>query len=197
MVIFEIVVQIIAGCIPAVPAFLLTHRILMSRKPVVQKLEPSSLTPLLEHYTQRTLEVEGKVAPKVIETKSGKKRQETVMEANYRKWANNRAAVPFVKTAIVVLKTISSTSSLDLSLEDQHNLEVLSTQTEKLLSNWYETPEEVRNLPQVKEAFDGQLAEISEGTKNLTVNASENLVRNLNIGTGFIQTKYNNNKSNL
>lgn len=200
MVIFEILI----GLIPAYPLFLLTNKFLMSRKPKVETVKPTVITPLIKEYEQRQLEIEGRVAPKAVEEKKepapakGKKdkRPENVLETNYKKWANNPADIPFVKKAVSVLKIVSEAAVMELSVEEQHNLEVLSNQTETLLSNWYETPEEVRNLSQVKEAFDGQLAEISEGAKTLTINASENLVRTLNIGTGFIQTKYNN-KGNL
>lgn len=195
MVIFEILI----GLIPAYPLFLGTNKFLMSRKPVVEKIKPTVMTPLIQEYKQRQLEIEGRVAPKAVEAKmvtapnkNKKLPEKTILESNYEKWMNNSADIPFVKKSVVVLKTLSEAASLELSIEEEHNLEVLSKQTDTLLSEWYATPERIRNLSEVKKAFSQQLTEIEEGTDNMTTSASKNLVRNLNAGAGFIQAKFNN-----
>lgn len=166
---------------------------------MVQKIAPTSFTPSLEYYHRRQLEVEGKVTPKAIEatkapvlTKGKKDKQpEDVLETNYKKWANNPADIPFVRRAIFILKMLSESADMELSVEEQHNLEVLSSQTDKLLTDWYETPERIRTLPQVDAAFKDQLTQIAEGVNSMTDSVTQNLVRNLNAGTGFIQAKFN------
>lgn len=185
--------------IPAIPAFMLTRGVLMRDKPVAIKRRATKVTRTLNKFTERQLIAEGKIAPKaitrqskVINPSSKKKQPVTAVEANYKKWANNPTSIPFVSKTIAVLKSAASMSSPQLSVEDEHNLEVLSNQAEQLLTDWFATPEHVRNHEKVKEAFNEQLAEITEAVSQFATGLSDNVVRNLNAGTGFIRAKFQN-----
>ena len=190
--------ELVAGVIPSLPVFFIAQHFLLKRKPIAYQVEDSTGKKLIRHYQHQQLEVKGKVLPKSIETAKNDSTRKThnqtltVAQSNYNKWANNKASVPFVKNAITILQSLAATSTMNLSTEDIHDVEVLSTQTETLLTNWYDTPEQVRNLNQVQEAFDEQLAEINDSSQKLTANGSDNLVRTLRIGTGFIKSKFDN-----
>jgi hypothetical protein len=186
--------EILFGIIPAVPAYYGARYIFLRKKPVVYKPRPTALTPLIAEYKQRQLEIEGKVAPAMIEApkpKSIPEKPATVLEQNYAKWSGNKAQIPFVVESIKVLETLSSMSALKLTTEERHNLEVLSSQTDELLTNFFNTPEAIRTMPAVERALHEQLVQIEEGVTNIQVNGAENFIRNLRIGTDFIKTKFN------
>lgn len=186
--------EILFGLIPAVPAYYGARFFFLRKKPVVYKPRPTALTPLIAEYKQRQLEIEGKVAPAMIEEpkpKSIPEKPATVLEQNYAKWSGNKAQIPFVVESIKVLETLSSMSALKLTTEERHNLEVLSGQTDELLTNFFNTPEAIRTMPAVERALHEQLVQIEEGVTKIQVDGAENFIRNLRIGTDFIKTKFN------
>lgn len=186
--------EILLGFIPAVPAYYGARHIFLRKKPVVYKPKPTALTPLIAEYKQRQLEIEGKVAPAAIEQAKPKALTEkvvTVLEQNYSKWASNKAQIPLVVESIKVLETLSAMSVLKLTTEERHNLEVLSGQTDELLTNFFNTPEAIRTMPAVERALHEQLVQIEESVTNIQANGAENFIRNLRIGTDFIKTKFN------
>lgn len=186
--------EILLGLIPAVPAYYGARHIFLRKKPVVYKPRPTALTPLIAEYKQRQLEIEGKVAPAAIEQAKPKALSEksatTVLEQNYAKWSNNKAQIPFVVESIKVLETLSAMSALKLTTEETHNLEVLSGQTDELLTNFFDTPEAIRTMPAVERALHEQLVEIEQVMGSIQANGAENFIRNLHIGTDFIKTKF-------
>jgi hypothetical protein len=156
------------------------------------------MTPIIAQYQQRQLELEGKVAPAAIEQAKPQKnktspKQETVLENNYSKWANNKAQIPLVMESIKVLETLSAMSALKLTTEERHNLEVLSNQTDELLTNYFGTPETIRTMPAVERALYEQLVQIEEGVSGFKAQGADNFIRNLRVGTDFIKTKFNSN----
>jgi hypothetical protein len=188
------VFEILLGILPAVPTYYGARYFFLRKKPVVYRTAPSVLTPIIAEYHQRQLEIEGKVAPRSIEAAKPKAVSEkpvTVLEQNYNKWASNKAQIPLVVESIKVLETLSAMSALKLTTEERHNLEVLSGQTDELLTNFFNTPEAIRNMPAVERALHEQLVQIEEGVTNIQVNGAENFIRNLRIGTDFIKTKFN------
>ena len=185
-----IFLEIIAGLIPAIPAFYLTRTMSLRLKPVKVITRTTQAARILESATQLQLEREGKSKPKEITSSTPTKAETTVMEENYTKWANNKAEIPFIKDTINVLKKLATCPTTQLSIEETHNLEVLSNQTETLLSNWYDTPEQVRELPQVGDAFREQLTKIEEAVNDITLHTSEGIVRELKLGTKFITEKF-------
>lgn len=188
------VVAILLGLIPAIPVYYGARHIFLRKKPAVHRVAPSALTPIIAQYHQRQLEIEGRVAPTAIEqakpAKTGEK-QETVLEQNYRKWANNKAQIHLVVEAVKVLETLSAMSALKLTIEERHNLEVLSGQTDELLTNFFNTPEAIRTMPAVERALHDQLVQIEEGMSGIQANGADNFIRNLRVGTEFIKTKFN------
>lgn len=191
---FELILEIVIGAVPALPAYYLSRFLFLRKKPVVYKVAPSIMTPIIAQYQQRQLEIEGKVAPAAIEPAKPKalsEKHETVLEQNYAKWVGNKAQIPLVVESIKVLQTLSAMSALKLTTEERHNLEVLSSQTDDLLTNFFNTPEAIRTMPAVERALHEQLVEIEEGVTNIQVNGAENFIRNLRIGTDFIKTKFN------
>lgn len=187
--------EVLFGLIPAIPAYYGARAFLLRKKPVVYKTAPSALTPIIAQHHQRQLEIEGKVAPIAIEqlkpAKAITAKPATVLEQNYTKWANTKAQIPLVMESIKVLETLSAMSSLKLTIEERHNLEVLSAQTDELLANFFNTPEAIRTMPAVERALHEQLVQIEEGVNNIKVNGAENFIRNLHVGTDFIKTKFN------
>lgn len=186
--------EILLGLIPAVPAYYGARHIFLRKKPVVYKPKPTALTPLIAEYKQRQLEIEGKVAPAAIEQAKPKELTEkvvAVLEQNYSKWASNKAQIPLVVESIKVLETLSAMSVLKLTTEERHNLEVLSGQTDELLTNFFNTPEAIRTMPAVERALHEQLVQIEESVTSIQANGAENFIRNLRIGTDFIKTKFN------
>lgn len=188
--------EILLGLIPGIPAYYGARRFFLRKKPVVYKTAPSALTPIIDHYKQRQLEIEGKIAPVAIEAPKQEKtrnveQDKTVLEATYSKWASNKAQIPLVVESVKVLETLSAMSALKLTTEERHNLEVLSGQTDELLTNFFNTPEAIRTMPAVERALHEQLVEIEEGVTKIQVNGAENFIRNLRIGTDFIKTKFN------
>lgn len=188
MLVFEILV----GVLPAVPTFWAVRKVLISMKPTVVKTKPTNVSLYNDYLRGEQRVVEGRVAPKAVEKSRDKKEKVTVtvMEKNYQKWANNPVSVPVIQDAIVTLKNAASMASSKLSVEELHNLEVISNQTETLITNWYATPEQVRSHARVGQAFTEQLDELKDGLKKMEANVSDNLVRNLQIETGFIQSKF-------
>jgi hypothetical protein len=83
-------------------------------------------------------------------------------------------------------------SSLSLTTEERHNLEVLSNQTEELLTNFFNTPESIRLMPAVQQALRDHLTQIEEGVSSVKVKGAEDFIRNLKVGTEFIKTKFSN-----
>lgn len=186
--------EILLGVIPAVPTYYGARHLFLRKKPVVYRTAPSALTPIIAQYHQRQLEIEGKIVPPAIEAAKPKTISEkpvTVLEQNYNKWANNKAQIPLVMESIKVLETLSAMSALKLTTEERHNLEVLSGQTDELLTNFFNTPEAIRTMPAVERALHEQLVQIEEGVTNIQVNGAENFIRSLRIGTDFIKTKFN------
>lgn len=190
--------EILFGLIPGIPAYFGARHLFLRKKPVVYKTAPSALTPLIEQYKQRQLEIEGKVAPVAIEApKQEKSKSEgqpkTVLETNYAKWASNKAQIPLVMESVKVLEMLSAMSALKLTTEERHNLEVLSQQTDELLTNFFNTPEAIRTMPAVERALHEQLVQIEEGVTNARVSGAESFIHNLRVGTDFIKTKFNSN----
>lgn len=187
----EVIFGVLAGSL--VP-FFLAKKVFIMKKPVVYRKIPSKLTPLIEHHQKRQLEAEGKIAPIPLPEKEKKKKElltsKTVLEANYSKWSASKAQIPFVVDAVAILKILASMSSLPLSLEERHNLEVLSNQTEELLTNFFNTPELIREMPAVSAALKEQLAHIKMGVTNSKTSGVDNYIRNIEVGTEFIRTKF-------
>jgi hypothetical protein len=187
--------EILFGLIPAIPAYFGARLLFLRNKPVVYRAAPSALTPIIAQHHQRQLEIEGKITPIAIEQSKTLKaitvKPETVLEQNYAKWANTKAQIPLVIESIKVLKTLSAMSSLKLTIEERHNLEVLSAQTEELLANFFNTPEAIRTMPEVERALHEQLVQIEVGVNKIQVDGAENFIRNLHLGTEFIKTKFN------
>lgn len=193
---FELILELVIGAVPALPVYYVSRHLFLRKKPVVYKVTPSRMTPIIAQYQHRQLEIEGKVAPAAIEQAKPKVHEEktttvTVLEQNYAKWAGNKAQIPLVVESIKVLETLSAMSALKLTTEERHNLEVLSGQTNELLTNFFNTPEAIRAMPAVERALHEQLVEIEEGVTNIQVSGAENFIRNLRIGTDFIKTKFN------
>lgn len=189
-----IVFDILLGLIPAIPTYYGARHLFLRKKPVVYRTAPSALTPIIAQYHQRQLEIEGKVVPSAIgatKPKAISEKPVTVLEQNYNKWASNKAQIPLVMESIKVLETLSAMSALKLTTEEQHNLEVLSGQTDELLTNFFNTPEAIRTMPAVERALHEQLVQIEEGVTKIQVNGAESFIRNLRIGTDFIKTKFN------
>lgn len=190
MIIFEI----LFGLLPAIPAYYGARHLFLRKKPVVYRTAPSVLTPIIAKHHQRQLEIEGKVAPAAIEQMKSPQaitsKSESLLERNYVKWADTKAQIPLVMESIKVLETLSAMSSLKLTIEERHNLEVLSVQTEELLTNFFNTPEAIRTMPAVERALHEQLVQIEEGMASIQTNGAENFIRNLSVGTDFIKTKF-------
>lgn len=188
--------QILVGILPAIPAYFIAHALFMSKKPVVTRTQPSVLTPIIEGYRQRQLEIEGRVAPTVTETAKtdnsdkADKKKETVMQRNHAKWGNTKAQIPLVVQSVKLLETMSAMSALHLSVEEEHNLEVLSSQTDELLTNFFQTPEQIRIMPAVQQALQEQLNEIQEVVVNFTGTGAESVIRNIKTNTAFLKTKF-------
>jgi hypothetical protein len=187
--------DVILGVIPAVPVYYGARHLFLRKKPVVYRTAPSTLTPIIAQYHQRQLEIEGKVVPAAIEQakaiKANSERPVTVLEQNYAKWSSNKAQIPLVVESLKVLQTLSAMSSLNLTIEERHNLEVLSGQTDELLTNFFNTPEAIRTMPAVEHALHEQLVQIEAGVSSIQVNGAEDFIRNLRVGTEFIKTKFN------
>lgn len=188
--------EIILGLIPAIPAFLVSRTLFLRGKPVVHKVSPSQLTPVIEAYRQKQLEIEGKVAPAAIETSTPEKPvkgKTTIMSTNYNRWSKAKAQVPLVVESVKILEALSSMSSLDLDAEELHNVEVLSNQTDELLTNFFQTPESIRTMPAVQAALAEQLKEIEVGVNSVTGIGAEDIIRKANISTSFLKSKFSRN----
>ena len=190
------VFAVLLGIVPALPTYFGAKAYFVRNKPVIHKTAPSAMTPLIEHYHQQRLEIEGKVVPAAIEQTPAKavtptEKSQTVMDKNYAKWAANKAQIPLIQESIKVLETLSAMSSLKLSVEEHHSLEVLSNQTEELISGYFSTPETIRTMPAVERALHDQLVQIEEGVSSIKVKGADSFIRNLKVGTEFIKTKFN------
>lgn len=89
-----------------------------------------------------------------------------------------------------LLKSLAALSKCNLDLEGQHNVDVLSTQTNALLANYINTPEAIREMPAVEEALVGQLHQIQESLDSIQSDSAEHMVRELKVGTGFLRAKF-------
>lgn len=189
--IFSILLAIVAGVAPAIPAYFITQKIILNSKPVQLKKLPSRITPVLEQYQERQREIEGRVNSPALPQSSGSARAMTPAETNYARWVKNQVELPLVRRSIEALKVLASISTLELTVEERHDVEVLSSQTDELLTNFFKTPEAIRSMPEVVAALEEQVKQIEQGTSSLKVSGAENFIRSLNVGTGFIKSKYN------
>ena len=192
----ELVWPVLLGLVPGLPVYYAARSFFLRRKPVVYKTSPSAMTPIIAAYQQRQLEIEGRIAPAAIESpkpvKTSAPKTHSVLVTNHKKWAENKAQIPLVMESIKVLETLAGMSSLNLTTEEQHNLEVLSNQTEELLTNFFNTPESIRLMPAVQQALRDHLTQIEEGVSSVKVKGAEDYVRDLKVSTEFIKTKFNN-----
>lgn len=167
------------GVIPAIPAYLIAHTVFKKRF----LLEQKALHGLAPAPDNKEVAGKAKGSKKVAEPLNA-------IVRNQLKWEPRRTDVPLVKSAQEVLNAIVSMSSLQLSPEERHDLEVLSNQTDELLTNFFDTPESVRSLPEVQTALEAQLVAIVKGVDNIHATGASALVRELTNGTEFLKMKF-------
>lgn len=167
-------ILVAVGLLPAVPVYF------VSRKVFDKRFEQQKHVPALTQTTE----------PKKSKNKQ-KALQVSVITENNKRWEKRPSAFPLVIGGKKVLKTISALSALHLSVEDQHNLEVLSNQTDALLNTFVTTPESISAMPEVQRELEAQLVEIVKGVDNIHAQGAENLLRELKTGTDFLRAKFN------
>lgn len=197
--------EIILGILPAAAVFGFSRKFFLSRKPVVTKVRPTAITPIIESYRQRQLALEspnGGVPTKAIETKDKKQPVKkdkapvavTVAEQNYTEWGLSKSNSPIVQAANSILETLAEISKLDMGIENAHNIEVLSNQTKELNETYFATPESLRKLPDVESSLGSQLSAISKAVESLKIDGTEGIIRKLQVGTEFINSKFHQNE---
>lgn len=177
---FDILISIALGLVPAAPVYFVARTIFDKRL-------GASLNSL-----------EAAPAQKQVEQKSKGKKKElspSPIVVNHQKWAKRPSNFPLVVGGKKVLETISSLSALKLSIEDQHNLEVLSNQTDELLNTFVSTPASIADIPEVQKELEAQLVQIVKGVDNIKAQGTESLRRELKAGTDFLKMKFEQDES--
>lgn len=168
-------ILVAVGLLPAVPVYFVSRK-MFDKRFEQQKYAPPALTQVGESKKSKNKQ-------KVL--------QSSVITENHKRWEKRPSAFPLVVGGKKVLETISALSALHLSVEDQHNLEVLSNQTDALLKTFVTTPESISAMPEVQRELEAQLVEIVKGVDNIHAQGAENLLRELKTGTGFLKAKFN------
>ena len=161
-----------SGLIPAIPTYFIAHKVYINK------------------FTRQKQEQQGVIAPTFKQKSLSKKKTLSVVETNHQKWVSLNTGVPFIQDATKILETMVSLSSLQLSTQEQHDLEVLSNQTDSLLTGYFNTPENIRNMPEVRTALETQLVEIVKNVNNIQAQGASTIVRELTNGTEFLKLKF-------
>lgn len=172
-----------------------TRTSLMLQKPTVDEIGTSILTGTIARFERRELGVASSPRRAVLEAPKKKNNPApvvTIPQNNFARWTNYKAKAPLFQEGLKVLGTLASLSKLKLSVEERHNIDVLSDQTNEMLSSFVNTPESIRNIPSVQDALLEQLAEIQKSVTNIQAEGAERIVREAKISTEFIKSKFNN-----
>lgn len=174
------IIQIALGILPAVPVYFVSRKVFDKRIDATQ------------------LALEAAPEQKQVEQKPKNKKKdvpESPIVLNHKKWAKRKSEFPLVIGGQKVLETISTLSTLQLSAEDQHNLEVLSNQTDTLLNTFVATPASIIDIPEVKKELEAQLVQIVKGVDNVKAQGKESVLRELKAGTDFLRMKFEKDES--
>lgn len=184
------------GSFVAIGIYSDTRTSLMLQKPTVEEAGTSILTGTIARFERRELGVASSPRRAVLESPKKKKNNPapvaTIPQNNFARWTNYKAKAPLFQEGLKVLGTLASLSKLKLSVEERHNIDVLSDQTNEMLSSFVNTPESIRNIPSVQDALLEQLDEIQKSVANIQSEGAERIVREAKIRTEFIKSKFNN-----
>lgn len=186
----------VAGGGAAVTIFRTTRERLLKERPVIHEQATSILTGTIARFERRELDA----APRRPALESPKKAKKTPAPApiattpqnNLARWGHYKTKAPLILEGVQVLATLASLSKLTLSVEDSHNIDLLSNQTNEMLMGFVNTPASIRNMPSVEGALWDQLAEIQKSVTSIQVEGAERIVREAKISTEFIKSKFNN-----
>lgn len=165
------------------------------KKPSRIIIPASPLRGQIESFEKYQLEVEGKVVPALESAGTSASndkasKSSTLARENHARWSDNKSSIPFIRTGVQLLESLAALSATNLDIEGQHDVDVLSNQTNELLTNYVSTPEAIRSMPAVEEALVNQLHQIQESIDSIQSDSAERMVRELTVGTGFLKAKF-------
>ena len=164
----------IAGVMPAIPVFILSRKFFDRR--FAANLDPVNNSVVESQKSQNSKEKD--------------KSEQSIPVALCARWAESSSSAALIENGRQVLKMIVAFSQLPLGAEDQHNLEMLSKQTDELLSTYLSTPESIRTLDAVQKEMETQLAQIIASVENIKHQETANVIRELRTGTEFLRMKF-------
>lgn len=185
-------VLFITGCVVGGAVFGIGRALMIARLPIRDIPQDSEVAKQIDMFKRRNLELQGSSTAKNASNSHSSVAQKpsTSAERNYARWAKKPSNIPLIMDGIRVLKTLAAISVLDLSVEEAHDVEVLSDQTNELLTNYIQTPESIRMMPVVEKALLEQLQQIQESLTHIQGDGAARLVRELKTGTEFLKSKF-------
>lgn len=97
---------------------------------------------------------------------------------------------PMIVGMTQAYEAIKIMKCLSLSAEDRHNLTVLQDKCVELYKTYNDTPESIRNIPEVQLEVETQLMHIISGIESVKAQGTEALLRDLRNGTAFLRIKF-------
>lgn len=173
----DILMLVGAGLVPAAPVYFVSKHLFDKH----MNVGPSALKPSSKKLA--------------LTSKSSKKPAgPSLATRNKDKWENKQHNSAFLRDGKKVLIALETFASASLTPEALHNLDVLSDQTDRLMTTYLDTPDSIKEIPAVQQEMKEQLAQIVVGLESIKVQGQENLLRELKSGTSFLKMKFSPNK---